>query len=198
MGTAFDDFLDAQQKFMERVREASESINTNRQKYAGCLKRFEEAVLADTPTTELEKELAGINAEFEIINHRANALNKASGKKGSNGFVKNAALRVVEENTAAMAELQQKWDAQKIELNKALQKYYRVLVGMGKIYRTGQQLQEQVNLSSGSTGQNAFLPNVGGELNLAHRKGFIFPDPKTIADAFVNGALPADPESQNG
>jgi hypothetical protein len=195
MSIAFAEFQEALKTFSKRVVEASEAINLNRMAHQLAVEKFEQAVVADQPTQELERNIAAVNAEFEILSHRANALNKATGK-GGNAFVREAAKKVFQENTREIEGLREVWEAKKKELLTIQNAYLETLVEMGQLARMSSQLREECTLASGEAGLALHVASLGDDLLVSRRKGFIFLDPSEVALAYTSGELPMTPEQK--
>jgi hypothetical protein len=195
MSTVFSAFQEALKTFSKRIVEASEAINQNRMAHQLAVEKFEQAVVADQPTQELERNIAAVNAEFEILSHRANALNKATGK-GGNVFVKEAAKKVFQENTKEIEGLREVWEAKKQELLSMQTLYLETLVELGQLARMSSTLREECTLASGEAGLALHVASLGDDLLVSRRKGFIFLDPSEVALAYTSGELPLTQEQR--
>jgi hypothetical protein len=190
MSSAFQKYNEAMAAFTQKIVESSEAINANRSAHVQAVKSFEEKVLEDADTRDAEAEIAHLNAEFEILNYRASALNKANGKKGTNSYIRKAAQIVIAENTKAMQMLLEKYAGQKKELDALTLLYLQKLVALGELYREGGHLREECNIAMTDAGMNLGVASPGDELFISRRKGWIFMDHSAIANAFINGELP--------
>jgi hypothetical protein len=188
---AFEEYQAALRKFSERIHAVSEEINVNRAKFIQAGKRFEDAVLADQDTQEIESELAGLNAEMEILNRKADAFNKATGK-GSNSFVREAAQKVIEENRKEIEALRVQWEAKKEIILDLQRQYLKALCDLGAIARESAHLREQCTLASGDAGSNVHVASLGDALDIYRRRGFVFMDEKKIALAYTSSKMPID------
>jgi hypothetical protein len=193
MASAFGNYQQALKKFSEKIREISEEINNNRIHYQAATKQYEDAFLADDDATaqEWEGELAGLNAEFEILNRKADALNSASGK-GSNSFVRDAAKAVIVENRKAIEALRKTWDEKKSVLLTLQKQYLEILVDLGKLSRESGFLREQCTLASTDAGSNLFVSSLSDELDVSRKKGFLWLEDQHIRLAFTSGEMPRD------
>jgi hypothetical protein len=189
MSKVFNEYQDALQKYAARVVAVSGDINDNRMRYNAALAQFEAAVLADQPTVELEKTMAGLNAEYEVLSHKANALNKASGK-GSNSFVREAAQKVFKVNQAEILSMKEAWEEKKAALLAMQTQYLNLLVELGALAREASRLREECNLAGADAGLGLAVSALGDELQISRRRGWLFPDHNHVALAYTSGELP--------
>jgi hypothetical protein len=103
----FQAYQDELTKYSARVVEVSQAINTNRAKFQVANQKYEAAVSEDDndAANKQESEMAGLNAELELLNRKANALNSVT-KKGANSTIKKAAQEVFRVNQAEIQKMQ--------------------------------------------------------------------------------------------
>lgn len=190
MSKAFDRYQQAIQDFTERVRAISLQINGNRAAHQEAVKKLEDAVLAGLDSKDAEQEIGKLNAEHEILTYKSQALNRAT-HRGTNSFVKTAAQAVITENQMALTKLRDEYNELMRQAGKVFNDYLKIMAACGKLYHQGQSLREEAHLAMTDAGTNIGISGVGDENNLAQLRGPIFPDPKTVREAFLTGTLPS-------
>lgn len=193
MSEIFNRYQQAISDFSERVRSISQQINGNRASHQAAVKKLEDQVLAGLDSKEAEQEISKLNAENEILQYKAQALNRAT-HKGTNSFVRTAAQNVITENQISLTKLRDEYGELMRQARKVFQQYLEIIAACGKLYHAGATLREECALAMTDAGTNIGISGVGDENNLGQLRGPIFPDHKAVREAFLTGEVPVTQE----
>lgn len=191
MSKAFNEYQAAVQLFSQTVREISQEINQNRNDHAAAVKQLEDHLVMNQPVGDLEKKLLELDSQLRILSYKSDALNRSK-ERGSNSFVKDAALKVLSANKASLEALRKTWAEEVAKLKAIMRNYFDVVIGMRAIHAEGKQLEEEVALAGKDAGQQVYYEPPGANLNVQRQQGDIFPSLKEIAEVWRSGIILAE------